>query len=830
MGNRNSMRNRGDGLTESENMDHTMERVIDLAEKIALSRDEVECRRTVEKFKSDTVIKSFLLQKTNHNFTLVHAIVTLLTFTQEAEVELLEWLVTEAPWMAIEPRRGSFEGQTPLHMAICKNSCIVAKILLEKLQTEKKEQVLHTLASGSSFRQTVMRAELPLSVAACIGNIEMVDLLLQHGANLTRVNSRGDNIYQSLIQYVYLYPEKSEKVQSMLKHISEGNLGGFNSDGNKLAHWHETGSDTRSILGMTEVEKEQLFLQRLNILFMKNNKGENPLQTAIRHGQSEIFNFILEMGYCYFDCKEGTFDIKMYDVTDIAHSPSLQEDINKNRTANNEPGTGEASSGGFFAQRIVLKDKKTSPLDFLFTMKQDCAFQFARSDPVSRLILQKWRFYRFLFYPTMVLHALFMCLLTWYAVERANVRRSTINHTRIDVAKQFAGTDDDNSASSNQFLTACGLINLIAGIAYFTQELIRAYRQRLQFTCKRLLSPYANNGFRIGFVFFSITLTIDVFALYAEYYIHYMLVASVLIGWCLGLFFLRALPQFCQFASLIQTVLTGDILRFFGILVLELIAFTTAMFMLMQGSDADEDFVKSWWAAFFISFQVMFGFSDIKILQSENLVVLALLYILFVGLTTVLMVNSLIATISIMCTKLFHADDEMIHLRLHQYAIIRFLESVLPDRLVQKVEREMLHVEDRYIFDVESHQFKKTARYFVTMESLRNITGSGLIQDTFESFSCVHPDCDSQLEEDGVFSTGIIGNMADAYVPKDEEKPKKQEQEVLKGPPVVKETHVFGKGVCDVCHKSYEVSSALMRELLMRQNTWRMETMAENIL
>ncbi|KAL3871870.1 hypothetical protein ACJMK2_039842 [Sinanodonta woodiana] len=829
MGIRSSMRNNEEGKTQTENIDHTMERVIDLAEKIALSRDEVECCRTVEKFKQDTVIKSLLSQKTNHSFTLVHAIVTLLTFTQKAELELLQWLVTEAPWMAVEPRKGSFEGQTPLHMAICKNNCKVVHLLLENLHTEMKEQLLHTLASGSSFQQTVMRAELPLSVAACIGNIEIVDLLLRHGADLTRLNSRGDNIYQSLIEYVYLYPVKSEKVQSMLKHISGGNLGGLTSDGKKFADWHKTGSE--SIMGPTEAEKEQLFFQRLNILFMKNNKGENPLETSLRYGQSEIFNFLHDVGYSYFDCKEGTFDIKMYDVTDLAQSPILLEEINETLSA--KEGTDEASSGGCIravARRIVPKDRKPTPLDFLFTMKQDSAFEFVRSEPVSRLILQKWRFYRYIFYPTMVLHTLFMCLLTWYAVERANVRRSTNNRTRADIAKDFAGTDDANSASSNQFLTACGLINVIAGIAYFIQELVRTYRQRLPFTFKRILSPYANNGFRIGFVLFSITLTVDVFALYAQYYMHYMLVASVLIGWCLGLFFLRALPQFCQFASLIQTVLTGDILRFFGILILELVAFTTAMFMLMQGSDADEDFTKSWWAAFFISFQVMFGFSDIKILQSENVVVLALLYILFVGLTTVLMVNSLIATISIMCTKLFHADDEMIHLRLHQYAIIRFLESVLPDSLVQKVERETLHVEDRYIFDVESHQFKKATRYFVKMESLRSITGSGIIQDTFESFSCIHPDCDSQLEEDGDFATGIIGNMADAYVPKEEEKLNTQEQEVSTSPPVLKETHVFGKGVCDVCHKSFEVSSVLLRELLMRQNSWRMETMAENSL
>ncbi|KAK3605857.1 hypothetical protein CHS0354_017760 [Potamilus streckersoni] len=675
-----------------------------------------------------------------------------------------------------------------------------------------------------------MRAELPLSIAACIGNTEMVDLLIRHGADLTRVNSRGDNIYQSLIQYVYLYPRKSEKVQSMLKHISEGNLGGLGSDRNKLDQLYDSGSDSGSSLGPTEMEKEKLFLKRLKILFMKNIEGENPLQTAIRLGQCEIFNFIMEIGYCYFDCKEGTFDIKMYDVTDIAHSPTLLDGASDHGSLKDQNGTIETRLSRYFrsvTQQIVLKEKKPTPLDYLFTMKQDCAFEFARSEPVSRLILQKWRFYRFLFYPTMFLHVLFMCLLTWYAVKRSDIRRSTIVDTGADRAKQLNGTNDNNSANSNQFLIACSLINLIAGVVYFTQELIRYFKQCLPFTWKRFLSPYANNGFRIGFVLFSIPLTVDAFTLYADHFPHYLLIASVLIGWSLGLFFLRALPQFCQFASLIQTVLTGEILRFFGILVLELIAFSTAMLMLMQGSDADENFVKSWWSALFISFQVMFGFSSISLLRSENAIILAFLYIMFVGLTTVLMVNSLIATISTMCNKLFRPDDEMVHLRLHQYAIIRFLESILPDSLVQKVSRETLHVEDRYIFDVKSDQFKKTTRYFVTMESLRNISGSGLVQDTFESFSSIHPDCDYQLDEDGDFSTGITGNMADAYFPThtNEETPN-TEQTISESPPMIKEIHVFGKGVCDVCHKTFAISSSLMQSLNMR----RMETMTENIL
>ncbi|KAL3870520.1 hypothetical protein ACJMK2_038575 [Sinanodonta woodiana] len=708
MGNQYSMRNRDEGLSEIENKDPVVERVINLVETIALSRDENECQTAVENFKEDTVIKSLLSQHNTHKFTPLHAIVTLLTFTQESELELLEWLVTEAPWMALEPRKGSFEGQTPLHMAICKNIFNVVQILLEKVQPEMKEQLLHMPASGSSFQQTVMRAELPLSIA---------------------------------------------------------------------------GTD--------------------------------------------------EPGYCYFDCKEGTFDIKMYDVTDIAHSPTLLDDTSGHGASQNQEGIGEAGPSRFFRsvnQQIVLRDKKPTPLDYLFTMKQDCAFEFVRLEPVSRLILQKWRFYRCLFYPTMAFHALFMCFLTWYAVKRSDIMRSTINDTGANITTQLNGMDDNYTASSNLFLTTCSFINLVAGVAYFTQELIRYYRQCLPFIWKRFFNPYANNGFRLGFVLFSIPLTVDVLARYVEHIQHYLLVASVLIGWSLGLFFLRALPQFCQFASLIQTVLTGEILRFFGILVLELIAFSTAMFMLLQGPDGDANFVKSWWTAFFISFQVMFGFSSISLRQSENVIILAILYILFVGLTTVLMVNSLIATLSTMCSKLFEADDEMIHLRLHQYAVIRFLESVLPDSLVQKVARETLHVEDRYIFDVNSDQFKKTTRYFVKMESLRNISGSGLVQDTFESLSSIDPDCDYQIDEDGDFSTGITGNMADAFSPKEtnEEKSNTEEQEVSESPPMIKEIHAFGIGVCDVCHKTFEISSSLLDEINMRQNTRKMETMTEN--
>lgn len=64
-----------------------------------------------------------------------------------------------------------------------------------------------------------MMGELPLSVAALTFNMEMVDVLLERGAKLHAVNTRGDTAFHSLVRFATLYPQKLQEVERMMREL-----------------------------------------------------------------------------------------------------------------------------------------------------------------------------------------------------------------------------------------------------------------------------------------------------------------------------------------------------------------------------------------------------------------------------------------------------------------------------------------------------------------------------------------------------------------------------------------------------------------------------------
>ena len=61
-----------------------------------------------------------------------------------------------------------------------------------------------------------MLGGLPLSIAALTYNLDMVDMLLKHGAELSDTNDRGDTVFHSLVRFSSLYPEKESKTEELM--------------------------------------------------------------------------------------------------------------------------------------------------------------------------------------------------------------------------------------------------------------------------------------------------------------------------------------------------------------------------------------------------------------------------------------------------------------------------------------------------------------------------------------------------------------------------------------------------------------------------------------
>ena len=142
--------------------------------------------------------------------TVLHTAIKRLQFTSAPEKEVFERLVDTFPKLLGQDRlRAGYAGQTPLHMAVTKGNIWVANTLLTSMSKKehkaRKPGILKRLAVGAVFTNTVMMAELPLSIAAVTCNKRMFDLLIEHGAELDGTNRHGDNACHSLIRYYSYY-------------------------------------------------------------------------------------------------------------------------------------------------------------------------------------------------------------------------------------------------------------------------------------------------------------------------------------------------------------------------------------------------------------------------------------------------------------------------------------------------------------------------------------------------------------------------------------------------------------------------------------------------
>ncbi|XP_077004375.1 transient receptor potential cation channel subfamily V member 6 isoform X2 [Tamandua tetradactyla] len=113
-------------------------------------------------------------------------------------------LMEAAPELVFEPMTSElYEGQTALHIAIVNQNVNLVRALLARGAS------VSARATGVAFRRSpcnlIYFGEHPLSFAACVGNEEIVRLLIEHGADIRAQDSLGNTVLHILI----LQPNKT---------------------------------------------------------------------------------------------------------------------------------------------------------------------------------------------------------------------------------------------------------------------------------------------------------------------------------------------------------------------------------------------------------------------------------------------------------------------------------------------------------------------------------------------------------------------------------------------------------------------------------------------
>ncbi|KAK3596291.1 hypothetical protein CHS0354_009787 [Potamilus streckersoni] len=597
-------------------------------------------------------------------------------FKKCAQERVLRYIITTYPELVHCHRDNSqsFCGQTPLHMAVCKQNKKLLEMLLNAARNDKKNEggvkdLLSQKATGLRFKNNVMMAQLPLSIAVLTDNKDIVKILLeQEETDVCQENSDGDNLCHSLLKYVHMFPDREENAIEMMKFIKKENKDCC----------------------------KKLFL-------MVNVDKETPLILAAKYGLVEVFKHIIEEGYCETDDSSGLFDVKLYDMTDIDHQLKeyrrLEDEKEKKKHLKDSA-----------IKNLPAEKRNCAPsvFDLVFHHSYKTSLRFMQIRPIQWMIIKKWRFYRKFLYIFLLLHIIFISVLTAASVER--------------VKSQKTRTTNQGLGAPFPFYYAIFMIiisPLYIWLGCF--KLVQICRGTFQVTYKPFLNPYANAVFHVLFFLFALCIISDFGATWSTEYNNMLLITAVVIGWYLLLFFLRANSFFCFFTSLIQRILLQDITRFAPIITLQVVAFSTAMFMLLHNPNSQTtDSYSSWEGMLMLTFKSFLGVADIPISDSSHPVWLSIVFVVFVIMTTILMLNALIAIISSTCTDLLgHFTPEM-HLHLQQLAVILFFEGLLPNRRTHDYAKRVTREVTVNRYDRFRNKFRNTTAHLMRIDVLED--------------------------------------------------------------------------------------------------------------
>lgn len=291
-----------------------------------------------------------------------------------------------------------------------------------------------------------------------------------------------------------------------------------------------------------------------------------------------------------------------------------------------------------------------------------------------------------------------MSLLTW-----ASLRRSVMAISPFQLGN--SSTPDPPMytfpVSTDPVSFGIGILSVIFGSTLVLMKLMGILRNRFKAKLsgnmfrnivRKVKSPYTNTLFEVYFMLFAVSLLIDFVLAYFSIpgYENYCLIISVIIGWYLLLFFLRVFKTFSFFTVLILQVLS-DLIKFSVVMGILLIGFSTAMFMIMQGAQTDQEEFSNFSEAFVTMLNIMLGIGDITTLfNARSPAAAILIFVMFVLLTTILLLNALIAMMSNSCTNLMQVgkrgfSPNKVHSRLQKLSVILFIESHIPDLFCVRV-------------------------------------------------------------------------------------------------------------------------------------------------
>ncbi|XP_040294168.1 transient receptor potential cation channel subfamily V member 6-like [Bufo bufo] len=517
-------------------------------------------------------------------------------------LEAAEILLTEAPYLLNLPMTSEiYQGQTALHIATVNQNMNFVKILIQR-----GADVSSPRATGSFFTQKPKGlfyfGEHILSFAACVGNTEIVKLLVENGANLHAQDCWGN----TALHVLTLQPKSmSCQMYDLLLFLD---------------------SKTRG--------------SRLDQVI--NNQGLTALKMAAVEGNAVMFQHILNKGVRTVQSM-GPITYTLYDLTEI-------------------------DSWG----------TTCSVLHLIVTSTKPEAHRILDISPVKELIDEKWQRYgRPYFWLLAIIYVLYMTCVSLCCANRPlkPLQNYSLDPRDITIFEQMSLQESYNTPMDELRLVG-EIISVIGALVMLLLEIPVLLKPRRI----SLLQDKVTGGlFHLILVFFccSVLLTLALRLTNCEGEVIPMSLALAF-GWCYTMYFARGFQMLGPFTVMIHKIIFGDLLRFIWLMMVVIVGFGTAFYIIFQTEDSKQMGIFSSYAMSLLStYQLFVNVINSPANYSVDLpLIFSIVYFFFSLISNLLMLNILIATMADTHWRVAQERDELWRTQLAATTVM--LESKLP--------------------------------------------------------------------------------------------------------------------------------------------------------
>ena len=579
--------------------------------------------------------------------------------------------------------------QTPLHLAIARQDQDLVKQLCETIHRHYDlSYLLDQCATGKEIPDVCYYGGTPIGTALLTGNIEIISILLQYGASLDQTTTKGETFWHSYVRYASAHDRDEEEV-----------------------------ADMREVLkGIGRENREDA----LAIIKKENREGFTPLVLAYRLSSRKMVEMITDIGYKRVFHQQGSFDVESYDIRNldtITNHISRISPVYPDGTKQRHP-----SKWHFF--RDSWRPRAVSGLEMLFSnaITYEQQIDMMQYKVVRYVIEQKWKMYRAFICMVGVIFLFMMAMITNFSgvrnhngkiirnmevfidyiycetvtgeggnvawngsVPYAEPDQNTTFISREAVRMKFLSKHHVPIEDVTEFVVKYILILSFGGINFSLCLLMLFCR----FACKPGFISYSlhNIDYLVLYFIFSHSLLLDCIctAIYMgkddDTYEGGFLYASIITGWLFLTMFSRVFLRFGQIVDLIRRVVKEDLLDFLSLMFILIVCFSAYFHHVFKhkidddGNHTDNDDFKFLNTTIISLFSLSLGISEINFWKDADTPWLAAaLLILFLIVTYLLLLNSLIAVMTNKCSLIFTNKED--NLRLHRLSCILFIEDL----------------------------------------------------------------------------------------------------------------------------------------------------------